>query len=414
MPPALALLPALAAFGGSELLPALLGPELLGIGTETLGGLAGGALAGGLTDKKDPLKGALLGGVTGAVGGPGLAEGANGLLGIGEGLGQAAGGGVLGTGTTLGSGAGAGLGDAAGGLSSSVGKLGSGLAAATSGLGATPGGAAATAAPASVAGAPGSVPGVSDAFTGSGVGGSGVSPNDPAASLFNSTPGTSLTGGIPPSSSSSLGSGAGSSFGGGGGAAAAAPAADAAAGSTPSAFGTAIEDPTLANILSAGKANSNLILPTVGLGLSALNANRPLPGEAALSKEASTLGKQGTQLQSYLTSGQLPPGVQTGLHAATEAAKATLRTQFARMNMGGSSSEAEALASIDMTAQAQGAQIAMNLLDRGVQESGLSAQLYQVILQNALQQDQQLGSAVGNFASALAGGTGQPRQALAA
>jgi len=72
--------------------------------------------------------------------------------------------------------------------------------------------------------------------------------------------------------------------------------------------------------------------------------------------------------------------------------------------MSGSSSEKAALANVDNVAVTQGADIAMKLLQTGVQESQLSAELYNLILQNALGQDQALGSAIGNFATGLAGG----------
>jgi hypothetical protein len=72
--------------------------------------------------------------------------------------------------------------------------------------------------------------------------------------------------------------------------------------------------------------------------------------------------------------------------------------------MSGSSAEAQDLANAQQVAQTQGTSIAMNLLNTGIQESQLSSQLYTQIMNEALQQDQQLGSAIGSFASALAGG----------
>lgn len=392
MPPALALLPALAAFGGAELLPALAGPTLLGLGTETLGGLAGGALAGGLLDKKNPALGALEGGVGGALGGPGLAEGFGSLTGLGVGAGDAASAGL------------------------SLGKAGA--TGATSALSPVGGAAATTAAPS------GTAPGADLALKGS-------QPLDALGApdaAFGSTPGTSLTGGVPPSSSASIGAGAGRALAGGasGGGTGASSVLDGGAGISPdafgdakslgggtSAFGTAIEDPTLANLLKAGSANSNLILPAVGMGLTALHGNQALPGEKALEATAKQEAAQGSQLQSYLQSGTLPPGIDAGLRSASEAAKASLRSMFAQRGMSGSSSEVEALASVDQTTQAQGAQIALNLLDRGLADSQMSTGIYRILMEKAMQDDAQLGAAFGNFGAALAGGTPRPAAAAA-
>jgi hypothetical protein len=63
------------------------------------------------------------------------------------------------------------------------------------------------------------------------------------------------------------------------------------------------------------------------------------------------------------------------------------------------------LAAVDAWAQGQGASTAMSLLSQGINEAGLASSLYENISNTALQQDQQLGSAIGNFASSLAGGS---------
>ena len=83
-------------------------------------------------------------------------------------------------------------------------------------------------------------------------------------------------------------------------------------------------------------------------------------------------------------------------------AKATIRSQHAAQGTSGSSAEMQELSNVDTTMTTQGANMAMQLFSTGLSEAGMSAQLYQLILQTALTQDQQLGSAVGRFASSLA------------
>lgn len=143
----------------------------------------------------------------------------------------------------------------------------------------------------------------------------------------------------------------------------------------------------------------------IGLGLDALKGQQPLPGEKALSNIAGQEAAQGNQLQSYLDSGALPPGLQQSINQATEAAKATIRSQYASRGMSGSSAEQQDLAAVDSRSQAQGAQMAMQLLQTGINETGMASQLYQAILNESMQKDKDLGSAISSFASAAAGGS---------
>lgn len=175
--------------------------------------------------------------------------------------------------------------------------------------------------------------------------------------------------------------------------------------------------------LQAGDATSNigqfLQAPDLNTGFNALLANKDLlslgaaalpllsgpsamPGEEQLQNLASQMSSSSTALQGYLRSGTLPPGVQAGLNSARESAKAAMRSMFASRGMSGSSSEIASLANIDQTTAAQGAEIAMKLLDKGIQQSQLSSLLYQTILKNAMEQDKEMGAAVGRFSAALA------------
>lgn len=165
-----------------------------------------------------------------------------------------------------------------------------------------------------------------------------------------------------------------------------------------------------------GKSDLGSILGAGQLGMSLLKGQQPLPGSAQINAAAGTVGAasaglvgQGQTLTGYLQSGTLPPGVQQGIDQAAASAKASVRAQHAQHGTSGSSAEAQELANVDSLAATQGATIATQLLQQGVSEissgisgQGLSAQIYQYLLQNALTQDQQLGQAIGSFASSLA------------
>lgn len=140
-----------------------------------------------------------------------------------------------------------------------------------------------------------------------------------------------------------------------------------------------------------------------GLALSAIKGNQPAPGENELKTQAAQNAAQGEELKGYLNKGTLPPGAQAGIDQAKNSAKATIRSKYASMGMSGSSSEQQELAAIDTNAQAKGEELALQLLNSGIQESQLSSQLYQNILNGELQKDQNLSSAIGNFASSIGG-----------
>lgn len=144
-------------------------------------------------------------------------------------------------------------------------------------------------------------------------------------------------------------------------------------------------------------------------------------GVPSLESQATQFSTQGTQLANYLQTGTLPPGVQASIDQAANQAKAQILSQYANMGGGAETSSAaqQALANVDMTAQSQGANIALSLLQQGVSEESLatniyntllssgltstaeSAQLYGGLTTQALQEDQALGNAIASFASAM-------------
>jgi hypothetical protein len=181
------------------------------------------------------------------------------------------------------------------------------------------------------------------------------------------------------------------------GVATAAPAAGAAA--TPAASaGT-----SLGGVGSALKSWGPLALGAGGLGMNLLKGNQAIPQSGNLSALAATDQTQGNQLQSYLSSGTLPPGVQAGLNSAAQSAEATIRSQYASRGQSGSSAEAQAISSMNQQVVTNGASIATGLLQQGISESNMSTQIYQSLMNAQIQKDATLSSSISGFAGALAG-----------
>lgn len=167
-------------------------------------------------------------------------------------------------------------------------------------------------------------------------------------------------------------------------------------------IGNFVDNPSLGTLGTAVSNNSALLLGGAALGYDAIRANSPPAGLSNISTEANQLSAQATQLQSYLQNGTLPPGVSTSLHQAGQQAAATIRSQYAARGMSGSSAEAADLANVQNTIVSQGANIATQLLQTGISEAGLSSQLYEAIMNESIQSDQQLGTALATLASATA------------
>lgn len=176
------------------------------------------------------------------------------------------------------------------------------------------------------------------------------------------------------------------------------------AAEAPNSIGQALSTGSGSDILTALGKNSNILIPGAGLAFNAIQGNQQPKGYDQLVNTAGNLATQSQQLQSYLASGTLPPGLQQSLDQATKSAKASIRSQYASRGMSGSSAEAQDLANVDAQMQAQGASLAMNLLQQGVNESQLSSQIYDNIMKTQMSEDQNIGAAVTNFATAAAGG----------
>lgn len=179
------------------------------------------------------------------------------------------------------------------------------------------------------------------------------------------------------------------------------------AAATPNTIATAFKDPSLSNITAAIGANGGPLLAGAGLVGDLALSGKKLPGQEELSKEAGSLAAQGQTLQQYLQTGTLPPGLQGALDSASNSAIATIKSRYASHGMSGSSAEQDAIAQVKESMAAQGSQMALQLLQTGVSESEGAAQLYQSIMNSALTQDANLGSAIGRFATSASGGTPQ-------
>jgi hypothetical protein len=161
--------------------------------------------------------------------------------------------------------------------------------------------------------------------------------------------------------------------------------------------------PTDAGVLGMLKSYGPMALSAGGLASSVLQGDKKPAYQGQVSAEAAQMSAQGQELQSYLTSGTLPPGVSAGLASANSSAAATIRSQYASRGQTGSSAEAQDLANLNATTVSQGAQIASNLLQQGISENEFSAQLYQGLMDASVKQDAALSTSIANFAGAMAG-----------
>jgi len=96
--------------------------------------------------------------------------------------------------------------------------------------------------------------------------------------------------------------------------------------------------------LSYVEKNPGVALGAAGLGLTALNNSRQPAGYSNLVSSANQLSGQASQLQGYLSSGTLPPGVSQGITQAEDATIASIKSKYAQMGMSGSSAEAQDIA----------------------------------------------------------------------
>lgn len=434
------------AFAGAGALEALGGTALIGEGASavTLGGLAsgvaGGALVGGAEGAltgQGFLKGAEGGAITGGVGSFGPALGAATGLGTtaGDVLAGTAGGALGGLATGGNALTGAALGGAGGlaaGLTSGTSLLGNNAGSAAPAAGPS---ASSLSAPSSVAATTPtdltSVSGASD-FSGSGVapsssdsgwssgsnapsavstanslgvGGGGPSGGSFTPSLVDAN--ANLAGSLPASSAASQLGVAPST---GTGSAAPTDAIDpwGGTGTTDnSGFGSAAKSSGTFGKVGDFLSNNSKLLGVGVSGVGLLNnlmSKSNVPGVNQISQQAAAAQQQGQVLQNYLATGTLPPAVQASVNAVTADGITAIKNKYAGMGISGSTGEVQDIARLQQQAVIQGATLADQMLQQGISESQLSGQLYNELVQYNVNQNKATGEAIGNMASALAGG----------
>ena len=152
-------------------------------------------------------------------------------------------------------------------------------------------------------------------------------------------------------------------------------------------------------------------LGAAGFGLlSSLNSSKnavtnPIANETQLQGIANNQQALGTQLESYLASGTLPPAVQTNLNQATQNAIQAVKAKYAANGMGpNSTAEQQDINGIQTQAVAAAASIENSLLSSGASLIGTSVADLQNLLTTNTSLNNQTNQAIANLARALSGG----------
>ena len=155
-------------------------------------------------------------------------------------------------------------------------------------------------------------------------------------------------------------------------------------------------------LLGSVSKNPMMALDLGLVGLSALRGQQTVPAEGLLNSQAGRLSAQGAQMEGYLTSGTLPPGLQGTLTSAGNSAEAAIRSQYAAHGMTGSSAEAQDVAAEQARVQQQGSQLALQMFQQGLNETNMADSIYSSLMQQEMQRDNALGQSIGAFAQSLA------------
>ena len=158
------------------------------------------------------------------------------------------------------------------------------------------------------------------------------------------------------------------------------------------------------NVGSFLKDYGSLALGGAGLAYNMLKGNQKPEYQANVEAAAQQMAAQSAQLQGYLTSGTLPPGMGAALSSAHNSAEAAIRSRYANMGMSGSSAEMNDLADLSYTTVSHGATIASQLLQTGVSEAQFASGLYQNLMATSMAQDTAMSNAIAGFTNAMAGG----------
>ena len=187
--------------------------------------------------------------------------------------------------------------------------------------------------------------------------------------------------------------------------------------------------PSFLDKLVSGASNSltknplGIAAAAGGLGLSFLNGSKENANQKVLTQEAPALAAQGAalsasgqQLQTYLTNGTLPPAMQSQVTTAVQAEKARIIQNHASNGENTNPTQNSALAQELSQADINGLNLAgqleqqlftsgTQLLNTGLNETGLSTQLYESLAKMDQANNTQLMTAIASMAAALGGGT---------
>jgi hypothetical protein len=159
----------------------------------------------------------------------------------------------------------------------------------------------------------------------------------------------------------------------------------------------------------------------LGLGAAGLGAISSLGGqnknignigsnENALNALATQTGQTGTQLQSYLTSGTLPPGLMQQVNQATAAAIQNIKAKYAANGMGPNSTpEQQDISKIQQNVPATIATIGQQLLTAGTADLQITSGVLQNLLTQNTSLNNQTNAAIANLARALSGTSTTPQ-----
>ena len=163
---------------------------------------------------------------------------------------------------------------------------------------------------------------------------------------------------------------------------------------------------SVANTLGLDDPGTRALMSAGGLGLQALRSTGLPPGGSQLKALADQFSTQGATLTTDALAGKLPPGAQAQLSQASDAAKAKVRSEYARMGLSGSTMETQAMAQADQQMAAQGYQMMQQLLSTGLSEEQAAATMMQQLMTAQISQQTALTGALARFAGGLGGSTG--------
>jgi hypothetical protein len=251
--------------------------------------------------------------------------------------------------------------------------------------------------------------------------------SNPALSLASTTspvaasPGqTAISGalaGAPPSNLGNVGTGILATGGGTGGGITAGTGLGGATDAMGGAGGTNLLD----TLMGAGKsliggANPLMLgLGAAGLGYNIYTGQKALQSQQSMMDLANQQRALGNQMQGYLSSGTLPPGLQAGLDKASASAKAQIIQGYANRGQSTDPSLNSALAAdlqgVDIQKNYDMVNLETQLFNLGQQGISLSNTDFNNLMNLEQKQSENVGAALSNFARAAGGGTVVPKTA---